>query len=168
MKFKIEDLQEIFNSTFRSKYRTRLEYGHNEPFYKAIDSLNTENIIYSREDFFASGLHEVAHWCIAGEKRRKEDDYGYWYSNDDRSIEEQLKFEKVEVKPQALEKAFCAACNFPFKASLDNHSLTNYNPDNFINDINKQFNDYTKNGFPKRAEIFIKELKLFYKVNLDK
>ncbi len=53
--------------------------------------------------FYASALHEIAHWCIAGENRCQQVDYGYWYEPNGRSEERQFEFEKVEVKPQALE-----------------------------------------------------------------
>src|SRR5690606_39383874 len=35
--------------------------------------------------FFASALHEIAHWCIAGDYRRTLHDYGYWYCPDGRT-----------------------------------------------------------------------------------
>ncbi|CBW27859.1 conserved hypothetical protein [Halobacteriovorax marinus SJ] len=162
MKFKIEDLQSIFHKTFREEYQTRLEFGHHEPFYQAAPEKGLENIIFSREDFFASGLHEIAHWCLAGDKRRKLDDYGYWYSPDDRDKEKQALFEKVEVKPQAIEKAFCIACTYPFKPSTDNHSLKDHDPSQFIFNINKQFKAYSRTKFPRRAELFIEALKQFY------
>src|SRR3546814_2809228 len=48
----------------------------------------------------------VAHWCLAGAARRRQDDYGYWYAADGRDLEQQHLFEQVEVKPQALELLF--------------------------------------------------------------
>ena len=65
-------------------------------------------------------LHEVAHWCVAGPRRRCLDDYGYWYAPDGRDAAAQAEFLRVEVRPQALEALFCAACNHPFRVSLDN------------------------------------------------
>jgi len=70
--------------------------------------------------FYASALHEVAYWCIAGEKRRQLVDYGYWYCPDGRDIQTQHQFENVEIKPQALEWLFCVASDFPFNVSCDN------------------------------------------------
>ncbi|WP_417335324.1 elongation factor P hydroxylase [Halobacteriovorax marinus] len=159
--FSILDIQNIFNSLFQDEYKTELQYGADEPFYKS--SKGDENhIIFCREDFFASALHEISHWCIAGEKRRKEDDYGYWYNPDDRSLEEQIEFEKVEIKPQAIEKAFSLACKYPFKPSLDNHSLPNYCASSFVENIDLQYSKFQKEGFPKRAQQFINALETFY------
>lgn len=76
--------------------------------------------LYYREDFFASALHETAHWCIAGPGRRLLVDFGYWYEPDGRNTAAQLRFEAVESKPQALEWLFSLACGFPFRLSLDN------------------------------------------------
>ncbi len=37
-----------------------------------------------RTDFFASALHEISHWCVAGKARREQVDFGYWYCPDGR------------------------------------------------------------------------------------
>lgn len=60
-------------------------------------------------------MHELAHWCIAGPERRLLADYGYWYEPDGRTEQIQAEFEKVEVKPQAVEWILSASCGFPFK-----------------------------------------------------
>ena len=70
--------------------------------------------------FYASGLHEISHWCIAGEARRQLVDFGYWYCPDGRDAQTQSEFEAVEIKPQALEWMFCVAAGFPFNVSCDN------------------------------------------------
>ncbi len=162
MKYRIEDLQNIFHKTFREEFNTQLLFGADEPFYHAAKNNDQENIIFCREDFFASALHEISHWCLAGKERRTQDDYGFWYSPDGRDLEQQLEFEKVEIKPQAIEKAFSNACGYPFKASVDNLSLENYNPNRFISKIDKQFQLYQQTQFPKRASLFINALKNFY------
>lgn len=76
--------------------------------------------IFYRQDYLASALHEVAHWCIAGKARRAAEDFGYWYNPDGRSAAQQNKFELAEVKPQALEWMFSVACRKPFQVSADN------------------------------------------------
>lgn len=55
-----------------------------------------------------------------GKERRKLEDFGYWYEPDGRSEERQRDFEKVEVKPQALEWILATAAGFRYFASADN------------------------------------------------
>ena len=114
-------LERIFVECFYADYETILVGGGCEPVYLPSDhpSRNPHRIIY-REDFFASALHEVAHWCLAGRRRRTLEDYGYWYRPDGRTREEQEAFERVEVKPQAVEWIFSDACGFAFNLSADN------------------------------------------------
>ena len=69
---------------------------------------------------FASALHEISHWCVAGKARREQVDFGYWYCPDGRDAMTQSQFEDVEVKPQAFEWLFCVAAGFPFNVSCDN------------------------------------------------
>lgn len=115
-------LERVFNDTFE-RFNTRLTGGAQEPLYQPAAVPGGRHCLYYREDFFASALHEAAHWCIAGEARRAEVDFGYWYSPDDRDEQAQRAFESVEVKPQALEWFFSLACGYPFRVSLDNLSL---------------------------------------------
>jgi hypothetical protein len=89
-------LERVFDDCFSVDYRTILIGGGSEPVYLPSGDLTLKphRIIY-REDFFASALHEVAHWCLAGTRRRLLEDYGYWYRPDGRNREEQEAFEKV-------------------------------------------------------------------------
>jgi len=162
MDFKIEDLQNIFHDTFRKAYKTELVFGADEPFYEASKSVDEENKIICRSDFFASALHEIAHWCVAGAERRRKDDFGYWYNPDGRSLVQQKSFEKVEIIPQAFEKAFSIACNYPFKVSVDNLSLPGYDSSPFELKVHNQLLIFKENGFPKRATKFISALENFY------
>ncbi len=57
---------------------------------------------------------------MAGKERRKLEDFGYWYEPDGRSEDRQRDFEKVEVKPQALEWILATAAGFRYFASADN------------------------------------------------
>jgi elongation factor P hydroxylase len=115
-----ETVVTLFNSTFLKSYRTRLLGGGDEPEYiQASDSSGEHNIVFTR-DYFASALHEVSHWCIAGEQRRQLSDYGYWYAPDGRTEDQQQKFEAVEAKPQAIEWLFSQACGSRFRLSADN------------------------------------------------
>src|SRR5690606_1871522 len=111
----------IFNELFVSSHHTRLEGGAEEPLYQASaapDQLS--HCIKFTRDYFASALHEISHWCIAGPKRRLLEDYGYWYAPDGRNAAQQKVFEQVEVKPQALEWIFSEAAGYRFRLSADN------------------------------------------------
>lgn len=108
-----------FDGLFLGSHNTRLIGGAPEPLYRpATASMPAQ--IYFRADYPASALHEVAHWCIAGERRRQQEDYGYWYDPDGRSADAQALFMQVEAKPQALEWCFARASGLPFRLSLDN------------------------------------------------
>lgn len=129
---------------------------------QSLSSLPEGNKIFFNRDYFASALHEVAHWCIAGEARRKQVDYGYWYAPDGRNLEQQLMFENVEVKPQAIEYAFASACNIPWSISTDNLVLTDYDKSRFENAVKQQLLIYSEKGFPARAEHFLSLLRSHY------
>ncbi len=108
---------EIFNYGVGQRYGTVMHGGRDEPlFLPSCDSLDE---IYFRDNFASSALHEIAHWCIAGAERRKVIDYGYWYK-ENRTEEEQLQFESLEIRPQALEWIFSEAAGVRFRVSLDN------------------------------------------------
>lgn len=113
-------LEGVFNTSFHDAWRTVLEGGAEEPCYcPAADETGLHRIYY-RHDYFASALHEVAHWCIAGKQRRLLPDFGYWYAPDGRTPQQQREFEVVEAKPQALEWFFAMACGYRFRVSSDN------------------------------------------------
>ena len=162
-------LEAVFNDCFADRYSTRLEGDADEPIYLPATATQPARILY-RYDYFASALHEIAHWCLAGEERRKHEDYGYWYASDSRSSEQQKDFLRVEVKPQALEWVFSAAAGYPFAVSLDNINARPANPDwdywqqlkqqkiEFTQACRKQAMLWLENGFPTRAQTFITQL----------
>ena len=115
----IQRLIDCFADTFAEQYRTELRGGASEPLYQPGENGEPHRIFF-REDYFSSALHEVAHWCVAGEARRQQLDYGYWYAPDGRDAGQQKLFERVEAKPQALEWLFSRACGRPFRVSIDN------------------------------------------------
>ena len=113
--------------------------------------------MHYREDYFASALHEVAHWCIAGEARRQQLDFGYWYAPEGRSIEQQKAFEAAEIKPQALEWYFSKACAFQFQVSVDNLELGKAGLEQtyeFKQALRKQALLWSETGLPSRAADF--------------
>ncbi|WP_223670438.1 elongation factor P hydroxylase [Kangiella shandongensis] len=154
-----------FNQYF-AECNIQLIPGADEPFYRAARSASEFAIIYSTYDYFSSALHELAHWCIAGEQRRQRDDYGYWYEPDGRSAELQQLFYQVEQKPQALEWAFSLAADLPFRLSLDNFNntaLQNGEVECFRDAVFSQLKHYFNAGFPYRAQRLIALLCRLYR-----
>lgn len=127
-----------------------------------LTDLPSGNKLFFTRDYFASALHEIAHWCLAGAERRQKVDYGYWYAPDGRDAKQQAAFEKVEIKPQAIEWAFSIACKKPFKISNDNLSLDNYDSSGFSEKVHQQLLAYIENGFPSRAEQFLTALQIHF------
>ena len=109
-------LMRLFSQEFAESDKTELIGGAAEPYYEP-GSLNR---IYFRADYVRSALHEVAHWCVAGRRRRQLPDYGYWYSPDGRDANQQQAFFAVEARPQAVERCFCEAIGIAFSPSVDN------------------------------------------------
>ena len=103
-------------------------------------------------------LLECAHWCIAGPKRRLQEDYGYWYAPDGRDTEQQRLFETVEVKPQALERIFSFACGQVFRVSADNLQGGCGASTAFTSAVHEQTLRYCQNGLPERAAQFTQAL----------
>lgn len=158
-----EQLIEIFNGCFADDFNTRLVKGDDEPIYlPADDEVDYHRIVFAH-GFYASALHEISHWCIAGAERRKQVDFGYWYCPDGRDAATQSQFESVEVKPQALEWMFCVAAGFPFNVSCDNLE-GDCEPDRiaFQHKVHEQVMHYLAKGIPTRPARFIERLRTFY------
>jgi elongation factor P hydroxylase len=114
-------IEKAFAQSLGVQHPVRLIGGFDEPLYlPATDSRAAE--IRFRGDYPSSALHEVAHWCLAGARRRALQDYGYWYEAH-RGVEAQHAFENVEARPQALEWVFSQAVGCPFRVSADNLSI---------------------------------------------
>ncbi len=159
----VMDLAAIFDREFASEFNTLLIPGAQEPFYQCAKGQHDCHRIFSTRDYFASALHEVAHWCIAGPQRRLQDDYGYWYAPDGRDADRQAEFFRVEVRPQALEWAFSLASNSLFRISADNLSGAGLDTTAFAQDVARQLQEYARQGFPPRADRFIKALCRYYR-----
>lgn len=158
----ISDLISLFDHCFFNEYHTILVGGADEPVYlPSLDSA-PHRIVFT-QDYFASALHEVAHWCVAGESRRQLQDYGYWYAPDGRSSEQQAEFERLEVKPQALEWMFSSACLARFRVSADNLNAGFVASDPFKSRIAQQAQKYCLIT-PERPARFIAALGDFYGV----
>ncbi|MBD1390275.1 elongation factor P hydroxylase [Neiella sp. HB171785] len=150
----------LFNQTFRA-LNTILVKGDDEPLYLPATAEQPAQVIFAN-GYFASAMHELAHWCLAGEQRRQLEDYGYWYCPDGRDARQQAEFEQVEVKPQAIEWAFMVASGRPFRVSTDN--LNGVEPDRlgFQHRVYDQVRDYLNLGFPPRAQQWIEALQSAY------
>lgn len=157
-----QDLIDLFNATFSKTENTVLVKGAHEPIYIPASVKHQSHRIVFAHGYFASALHEIAHWCIAGKKRRLLEDYGYWYNPDGRDAIQQAEFEKVEVKPQAIEWAFSCAAGKSFRVSTDNLNGAPVNVQGFQEAVKLQVMQYVEYGFPPRAAEFIKVLQRFY------
>ncbi|EKE84904.1 elongation factor P hydroxylase [Idiomarina xiamenensis] len=174
-------LIEIFCHCFSDTEQSCLLAGDAEPFYlPAQMSLPSEmevsaslqqrlqqqrrlNRIVFAHGFFASALHEIAHWCIAGSARRQQFDYGYWYEPDGRNAEQQAQFEQVEGKPQALEWLFSACVGVDFQVSVDNLGGVEVDRQAFRQTVLRQLQRYlTEALLPTRAEYFARALCAYY------
>ncbi len=162
MQHHYQELIDLFNTCFAKPYNTRLVKGGNEPIYLPANETLPYNAIYFANGFFSSALHECAHWFIAGEKRRQLIDFGYWYNPDGRTTEQQSLFEKVEIKPQAIEWILSVAANFNFRVSLDNLNGIAHDNLPFKLAVFKQVKEYIETGLPPRAKIFKTALHQFY------
>ena len=174
IKHSATDLVELFNGCFKASYQCILVAGAKEPVYLPASASNKYNEIHFAHDYFASALHEIAHWTIAGSKRRQLVDYGYWYVEDGRDQAQQAAFEAVEVYPQAIEAIFAEACDYPFQVSVDNLSAVPDNADNdywlalerekqqFAQAVYQQQQTYLAKGLPKDAVRFKQALENFY------
>ena len=157
-----QDLIVLFNATFAESENTVLRKGGDEPIYIPANKTHHKHQIFFAHGYFASALHEIAHWCIAGKQRRLLEDYGYWYSPDGRDSQQQTEFEKVEVKPQAIEWAFSCAAGKPFAVSTDNLNGIAADTQSFQDAVKQQVLFYLSHGFPPRAAQFISALRQFY------
>lgn len=169
MSHNVADLVKIFDACFRATENTLLIHGASEPLYLPANVYCPFNRIYSTHNYFSSALHEVSHWCIAGVNRRQQVDYGYWYNPDGRTMQQQIAFECVEVKPQALEYIFSFVSKSRFNVSIDNLSSTMSDTEyegiqrQFTQKINEQISLYLMHGLPYRAQIFVDALSSHYR-----
>lgn len=158
-----EHLIQVFNDCFSEDFNTRLVKGEDEPIYLPADEQTDYHRILFAHGFYASAMHEISHWCIAGAERRKLVDFGYWYCPDGRDAATQQQFESVEIKPQALEWMFCVAAAFPFNVSCDNLN-GDVTPDRiaFQRRVHAQVMRYVEEGIPERPGRLIQALHAFY------
>ena len=158
----------LFDQLFGRQLNTRLLGGAEEPIYipaglrteePGISAVEEYHRLYFRHDYLSSALHESAHWCIAGTQRREQLDFGYWYSPDGRSAQQQQLFEQAEVKPQSLEWMFSVACGQRFRVSADNLASDQGASSAFSLAIIEQVQSWcTGSNLPARGRLLIEAL----------
>lgn len=164
----LADITALFDGLFAQRYQTRLIRGDDEPLYTPADATKPYHQVIFARGFYASALHEISHWCIAGVKRRQWEDYGYWYLPDGRNAEQQHAFENAEVAPQALESLFAKACGRTFHVSVDNLNIdkssgeADVNREAFANRVANRAKRYQEEGLPRRAKAFYTALQRYY------
>lgn len=159
---RLEDIIKLFDGLFADTFNTRLVRGGDEPLYLPADADHDWHRVIFARGFYTSALHEISHWCIAGERRRQLEDYGYWYIPDGRGEQQQQAFEKVEVGPQALELLFSRACGIRFHVSVDNLGDVEVDREAFEARVSERAEGYLEQGLPLRAAALQRALCDFY------
>ena len=131
-----QQLIDLFDSCFAEEFNTRLIKGDDEPIYLPADDETPYHRIVFAHGFFASALHEISHWCVAGKARREQVDFGYWY---------------------------CVAAGFPFNVSCDNLE-GDVEPDRiaFQRRVHVRVMTLLEQGIPERPARFIRALQHYY------
>ncbi|MBV0933571.1 elongation factor P hydroxylase [Marinobacterium weihaiense] len=157
-----QPLIDLFNRLFLPTYNTVLVAGDDEPIYLPADAEHAHHRIIFAHGFYASALHEIAHWCVAGPERRLREDFGYWYKPDGRTAEEQAEFERVEVKPQAYEWILNQAAGRRFHFSADNLSAGLGASDAFKQNVLQRVRQLLADGLPPRVQMLVEALQQQY------
>lgn len=160
-----QDLITLFKECFFEEFNTILVRGEEEPIYLPADETSPHHRLIFAHGFFASALHESAHWLVAGPQRRELIDFGYWYEPDGRNAEQQSLFQSVEVKPQAIEWILSQAAGFRFRVSLDNLNGDPADTEAFKQAVYNQVRSYCEKGLHPRAERFRLALSRFYQTD---
>lgn len=166
MSHQYQDLISIFNSTFFDSFNTKLELGGDEPIYLPADNTCSYHRIIFARGFYQSGMHEIAHWCVAGPERRLLEDFGYWYEPDGRTEQVQAEFEIVEIRPQAYEWILSLSAGLKFNVSCDNLN-GDFEPDRlaFMAKVHHEVMTILDAGLPPRVEQLSNALREFYQVS---
>ncbi len=163
VRHRVADLIRLFDELFHDSHRTVLVKGEYEPIYLPRSADHPYHRIVFAHGYFASALHEIAHWSVAGYRRRELEDFGYWYQPDGRTEEQQRLFEQVEVKPQALEWIYSVACGHPFRFSADNLDGAVGDMGPFKRAVHAQVLRYLEEGLPnQRVKRLVATLRQFY------
>ena len=140
----------VFNCTF-SDHSVVMHGGYREPMY--IPGMDVAEIRYTL-DHTASALHEAVHWCIAGRRRRRNTDYGYFYEPPPRSGMHRVRFEDVEIEAQSVEVLLAEAAGSQFQPSADDVDVPLFLLEAFSSRILERARERRQVGLPKRADKF--------------
>lgn len=158
----VDHLVALFDRLFQESENTVLVRGEHEPVYLPPDDNSPHARIVFAHGYFASALHEIAHWCVAGVERRKQVDFGYWYAPDGRSAEQQEIFESLEIKPQAVEWILARSAGFRYRVSCDNLLSGPFNVELFKRNIHQEVLRRLAVGLPSRLQRLVDALIDFY------
>ena len=164
----VEHLLQQLNPWLQEHWQTALVASDSEPLYLPADASRPYHEIHFAHGYFNSALHELAHWCVAGEARRQLLDYGYWYAEDGRNADQQQQFEQVEVYPQAIEWHLALACGRTFRVSADNLSLPNYDTLPFAMRVYDKAISLRASGLSARTARLQQKLAEIYQTDLAK
>lgn len=157
-----QQLIDIFADCFAESEQTLLVAGDDEPYYRPAAQGESYHQVVFAHGFYASALHEISHWCIAGKVRRHIFDYGYWYEPDGRDAQQQQLFERVERKPQAVEWWLSLCAGVPFQVSVDNLNGAEVDRQAFTNAVKDQLLSFCRTQLPQRAKVFGQALCAYY------
>ena len=149
-----ECIAQTFAQTLGREHNAQLTGGALEPLYRPATG-TAPATLYFREDYPASALHEIAHWCIAGTQRRRQEDFGYDYIPGPRNAENQDAFFESELHTQSLERVFAQALGLEFQPSADNLEADINTFAQAIEAHTPTLHDWLASSAGARARIFI-------------
>ena len=147
-----------FEQCFAAQLPVRCVGGASEPFYRP-GAAGRPAVLRYRADYAASALHEIAHWCVAGARRRALADFGYAYLAPPRSSAEQQQFLRWELTPQALESLFAEAAGAVFRPSFDDIEDRHIDLRPGFLDALMRRRSALAHAMPPRAERFVRALR---------
>lgn len=151
-------LAEVFNLSFGEIYNVHCVGGFAQPEYLTAEQTQGPAQLRYTQDYAASVLHEIAHWCVAGKPRLARNDFGYGYLPPPRDSATQQRFFALEFKVQALEAWFAAGTGVRFVASADNFECSDAARNAFAQQIADALRVCTLADIPPRAQVFTRAL----------
>lgn len=151
-------LARVFNLRFGERYNVVCVGGFAQPEYLPADQTQGAAQLGYTQDYAASALHEIAHWCIAGTRRLALADFGYDYLPPPRDKRIQQRFFALEYKVQLLEAWFALGTGVRFVASADNFECTQIAYDVFAQKIADALALPSMLKIPLRAQQFTNAL----------
>ncbi len=148
-----------FNRTFNRSHRVLCLGAAQDPSYDP-GTPGGYAILRYRQDFAASVLHEVAHWCLASGEQRQLVDLGLHYIPPPRCSQAREVFFKSELPVQALESVFAAAAGLMFQVSADDLSCPAQELVQFAEDVACCANNTPQAEWPDVAREYLDVLRV--------